>query len=147
MSISKRLRFEIFRRDNYACVYCGRRAPSVTLEVDHRIPRCNGGSDDPENLVSACWDCNRGKGPIEADGFPAQTLAEWMEEQASQATEWPDELPAWALPRRGPRQHFSKGTNLLAIAAEIPEPDIVTIIRPEAVYRIASAFDPLSEVD
>jgi 5-methylcytosine-specific restriction endonuclease McrA len=31
------------------------------LEIDHRIPRAKGGSDDPSNLWTLCFDCNRGK--------------------------------------------------------------------------------------
>jgi 5-methylcytosine-specific restriction endonuclease McrA len=33
----------------------------VKLEVDHVIARSAGGPDTMENLVTACWDCNRGK--------------------------------------------------------------------------------------
>jgi hypothetical protein len=33
----------------------------VTLEVDHIHPRSKGGTDHPDNLVTACWDCNAGK--------------------------------------------------------------------------------------
>lgn len=56
-----RLRFAILTRDNFTCRYCGRKAPDVTLEVDHIEPRALGGSDDPRNLITACWDCNHGK--------------------------------------------------------------------------------------
>lgn len=59
--IPKRLRFEILRRDNHACRYCGGVAPGVKLTVDHVIPVVLGGSDDPSNLVAACVDCNAGK--------------------------------------------------------------------------------------
>lgn len=61
MAVSKRLRFEIFRRDNNTCRYCGQSAPDVELTIDHVIPRTLGGSDDPTNLVTACKDCNAGK--------------------------------------------------------------------------------------
>lgn len=61
MAISKRLRFEILRRDNHTCQYCGEKAPDVTLHVDHVKPRTLGGNDSPENLVTACKDCNSGK--------------------------------------------------------------------------------------
>lgn len=61
-SISKSVRFSVFDRDNYACVYCGRKPPDVQLEIDHVIPVCDGGDNSIENLVSACQDCNRGKG-------------------------------------------------------------------------------------
>lgn len=33
MAVSKRLRYEILRRDDHACRYCGDRAPDVKLTV------------------------------------------------------------------------------------------------------------------
>jgi len=64
MGLSRRLRFEILRRDNHTCRYCGAMAPDVTLTVDHVTPVALGGSDDPTNLVAACQDCNAGKSSI-----------------------------------------------------------------------------------
>lgn len=61
MSVSKKVRFEVFKRDLFTCQYCGKRPPDVVLEVDHVHPRCDGGSDDMDNLTTSCWDCNRGK--------------------------------------------------------------------------------------
>lgn len=61
MSVSKRLRYEILRRDNFQCRYCGAAAPDVKLNVDHVIPKSLGGSDKPDNLVTSCADCNAGK--------------------------------------------------------------------------------------
>jgi hypothetical protein len=65
--VSKRLRFEILRRDNHSCRYCGRSAPEVRLTVDHVTPETLGGSDDPSNLVAACADCNAGKSSVPVD--------------------------------------------------------------------------------
>lgn len=59
--ISRRLRFEILRRDNHTCRYCGAAAPDVPLAVDHVIPTALGGGDDATNLITACRDCNSGK--------------------------------------------------------------------------------------
>lgn len=61
MTVSQRLRFEILRRDNHACRYCGGRAPDVALTVDHVVPVTLGGTDDASNLVTACGPCNSGK--------------------------------------------------------------------------------------
>jgi len=63
MNVSKSTRFEVFKRDTFTCQYCGRRTPDVVLEIDHIVPRVQGGTNDPENLATACFDCNRGKGP------------------------------------------------------------------------------------
>jgi len=62
MGISNKLRFEVFKRDKFACQYCGRTPPKVILEVDHIHPVSEGGSDDIQNLLTSCSDCNHGKG-------------------------------------------------------------------------------------
>lgn len=67
MAVPRRLRFEILRRDSYTCRYCGAKAPDVALHVDHVIPVALGGGDTPNNLVTACEDCNMGKGSTTAD--------------------------------------------------------------------------------
>ena len=61
-NISKKTRFEVFKRDNFTCQYCGRSAPDVILEIDHINPIKNGGDNNILNLITSCFDCNRGKG-------------------------------------------------------------------------------------
>jgi len=61
-AISKKSRFEIFKRDGFSCQYCGKRPPQTTLEVDHIHPVSSGGLNDESNLITSCFDCNRGKG-------------------------------------------------------------------------------------
>jgi len=64
-SISNTLRFQILKRDNYRCCLCGIRAKDsecVRLEVDHIIPRANGGTNATDNLWTLCHECNHGKG-------------------------------------------------------------------------------------
>jgi hypothetical protein len=61
MAIGKTKRFEIFRRDGFICQYCGDRPPDVVLEVDHIQPVSKGGTDHDLNLITSCFDCNRGK--------------------------------------------------------------------------------------
>jgi hypothetical protein len=61
---SLRLRFNVFKRDGFKCVRCGR-SPSnhagLILEVDHIKPYSTGGETVYENLQTLCSDCNRGK--------------------------------------------------------------------------------------
>lgn len=83
MAVSKRLRFEVLRRDNHTCRYCGASSPDVKMTVDHVVPTTLGGSDDPDNLVAACVDCNAGKSSVPA-GAPliadvAQDALRWAE--------------------------------------------------------------------
>lgn len=67
-ALSKRTRFEVFKRDLFACVYCGRTpTDGVVLHVDHVQPVSGGGSDELSNLVTACDSCNLGKAGIPLD--------------------------------------------------------------------------------
>lgn len=59
--ISKKTRFEIFKRDCFKCQYCGKSAPDVILHVDHINPVANGGDNEMLNLITSCFDCNSGK--------------------------------------------------------------------------------------
>jgi hypothetical protein len=69
-SLSLRLRFQVLARDGFRCRYCGARAPFVVLHVDHRIAVALGGSDDFDNLVTACSGCNFGKGARSVEVVP-----------------------------------------------------------------------------
>ena len=73
MAITKRLRFEVFKRDGFQCQYCGKKSPQVVLELDHIIPKKEGGGENPENLTTACFDCNRGKGKELLENFKEGT--------------------------------------------------------------------------
>ena len=60
-SISKKTRFEVFKRDSFTCQYCGRKSPDVLLVIDHIEPVSKGGTNDILNLITSCRDCNAGK--------------------------------------------------------------------------------------
>jgi hypothetical protein len=60
-AISKTLRFQVFRRDGFQCLYCGRRPPEAILQVDHAMPVAVGGDSELPNLVTCCSECNAGK--------------------------------------------------------------------------------------
>jgi hypothetical protein len=64
--ISKKTRFEVFKRDSFTCQYCGIAAPNVVLHVDHIQPVSKGGDEkDITNLITSCQSCNSGKGARE----------------------------------------------------------------------------------
>ena len=60
--IPSSVRVSVLQRDGCKCVFCGRTASQIQLEVDHIIPFSQGGSNDFDNLQTLCIDCNRGKG-------------------------------------------------------------------------------------
>lgn len=63
--ISKRVRFEVLKRDAFTCQYCGKVAPDVILHIDHIKPVSKGGNNGILNLVTSCQSCNSGKSNIE----------------------------------------------------------------------------------
>ena len=63
--IAVKKRFDVFKRDEFKCQYCGKAGGK--LEVDHVKPLCQGGSDDMDNLKTACFECNRGKAGARLD--------------------------------------------------------------------------------
>ena len=65
-----KVRFSIMERDGFKCRYCGATPESVRLTVDHIIPVSKGGSDHPDNLVTACCQCNMGKGNRQLMNLP-----------------------------------------------------------------------------
>ena len=61
-AISKSIRHEVFKRDNYRCVECNAsKDDGIVLHLDHIIPVAQGGSDELDNLQTLCQDCNLAK--------------------------------------------------------------------------------------
>lgn len=127
--IPRRLRFEVLRRDNYSCRYCGSRAPEVPLTVDHVKPRALGGTNDPENLVAACGPCNSGKAsvapdsPLVADvdmdalrwaraiGYAADAMEEEIRERGIVVDQFDDAWSIWSWSPRGTSEPLPRDNN------------------------------------
>lgn len=57
------IRWQVFQRDQWKCVSCGRDSHNnAILHVDHIIPRSRGGTDSLMNYQTLCDVCNLGKG-------------------------------------------------------------------------------------
>jgi 5-methylcytosine-specific restriction endonuclease McrA len=57
-----KVRFMVFRRDNFTCQYCGHTVrDGIKLNIDHINPKSNCGQYAIDNLITACFDCNQGK--------------------------------------------------------------------------------------
>jgi len=55
-------RLNIYARDGDTCQYCGRKLARNELNLDHVIPRSQGGKTSWENVVCSCVPCNLRKG-------------------------------------------------------------------------------------
>ena len=61
-------RMNVYRRDHFACQYCGSLPGVDALTFDHVVPRAQGGKTEWTNIVTACITCNARK----ADRTPDQ---------------------------------------------------------------------------
>lgn len=86
MAVGKKKRFEVFKRDGFTCQYCGGKPPKAVLECDHVEPVSTGGGDEMDNLITSCFDCNRGKSNSDLEVAPASVAAkaEMLKEQREQ---------------------------------------------------------------
>jgi hypothetical protein len=98
-SITKKTRFEVFKRDSFTCQYCGAKAPDAILEIDHLNPVKHGGDNDLLNLITSCFVCNRGKSDRKlSDNSVVEKQRIQIEElnirrqQLEMILEWRDEL-------------------------------------------------------
>jgi len=62
-NIDQQVSWNVFKRDGYACRYCGR--DDVPLTVDHLVLWEKGGPSTEANLVSSCKKCNKTRGNTE----------------------------------------------------------------------------------
>lgn len=63
------IRYEVLRRAGGRCELCGVSHDDRALEVDHIVPRKQGGLDDVTNYQALCWKCNASKGARDATDF------------------------------------------------------------------------------
>lgn len=128
--LSKKVRFEVFKRDRFTCQYCGSKAPEVILEVDHINPVSKGGDNDLMNLITSCGSCNSGKRDIPLSDDAAvqkqramldelserrdqlQMMLQWrdgLKQLDSESVEeakaaWEGHIPGWYLNENGSKQ-------------------------------------------
>lgn len=89
-------RKNLFRRDGWACQYCGARPRVEALTIDHVLPRSRGGPTSWENCVAACGPCNR----LKADRTP---------DEAGLRLRVKPRRPAWKPLLTVPERHFRAG--------------------------------------
>lgn len=89
-ALSKKTRFEVFKRDGFRCHYCGATPDVCVLNVDHIVPVAGGGDNHQDNLITACWNCNSGKGAT-----PLSSVPESLSEKAARITEQEQQIAAY----------------------------------------------------
>jgi 5-methylcytosine-specific restriction endonuclease McrA len=52
------IRIQTLFRDRFTCQACRNRLPNKELSAHHILPRNEGGSDSPRNLITLCHPCH-----------------------------------------------------------------------------------------
>ncbi len=99
--LSKRLRFEVFKRDGFSCQYCGATPPSVILHCDHIHPVSAGGKTEIDNLVTACQPCNAGKSDI-----PLSIIPQGLDARAAEILEREAQIAGYEAIMRARRERL-----------------------------------------
>ena len=107
--LSKRDRFEVFKRDLFACQYCGATPPRVILHVDHILAVAGGGGNDLDNLATACAECNLGKGAKALAAVPQP-----MKERAAEISEREEQLRGYQEILEAKRDRLEEEINRVA---------------------------------
>jgi 5-methylcytosine-specific restriction endonuclease McrA len=99
----KLTRKEVFRRDNFACQYCG--TTSGVLTIDHVLPRHLNGPHEWDNVVTACSYCNHKKGGrtleqsgmtlLKIPGEPPASADYLYNHYLTENSEWEEFLHGW----------------------------------------------------
>lgn len=90
-AISVKTRFDIFKRDEFTCQYCGAHPPKVVLHCDHIVAVANGGGNDEDNLITACDRCNLGKG-----ARPLSDIPKSLEARAKETAEREEQIRGYS---------------------------------------------------
>lgn len=154
-NLSKTTRFEVFKRDKFACQYCGKAAPDVVLVIDHIDPVAKGGTNDILNLITSCDPCNSGKGArtLADDSVVSKKrtqlaamqerreqlamMVEWQKSLASLDTMavdavaefYSEHVPGWSLSASGRE-------DLRAALLSVSFPDAMTMLRESAAKYV-----------
>lgn len=69
-------KFDVLKRDEFRCGYCGVQAlEGAELHLDHIVPRTAGGTNTYGNLITSCGKCNVSKG---GRALPAEILGTYL---------------------------------------------------------------------
>ncbi len=147
-SVSKSIRFEVFKRDSFKCQYCGASAPDVLLVLDHIEPVSKGGDNDLTNLITACAPCNTGKRDVRLDDRSAVIKARRQLEELQERREQLEMMMQW---RQGLRELASDTVDELCsywedlapgfIVSEYGRSNVRKWMRSFSVLEITQAMD------
>ena len=153
-TIGDKLRFEVFKRDQFKCQYCGKAAPDVVLNVDHINPVSKGGENDILNLVTSCEDCNSGKSDrLLSDNSILDKQRKMLEElderrkQLQMMLEWRDELKGFDNEvAQSVADYFEQSIDDAAQVNEVGLKNINKWLKRFELHELLQAIDDLNPI-
>jgi ATP adenylyltransferase len=121
-------RYEVLKRAQFHCELCGISADEKALEVDHILPRNNGGTDELHNYQALCYSCNAMKRDRDDTDFRAVKAS---------FTEKPDDCLFCHLPPD--REILLENSLAYAISDGFPVTEGHSLIIPKR--HVATYFD------
>jgi hypothetical protein len=171
-SITKKTRFEVFKRDGFKCVYCGACAPEAVLVVDHIDPVAKGGANEIVNYATACQPCNAGKSDRKLDDNSTlqkqrrqldelntrreqlemmlawrNTLKQGLDDELECArAAWAENVPGWTISAEPAMKLLRKFVKKHGLAAVLDAIEIAAenYAKRDAEGRVASEFAQLA---
>jgi DNA-directed RNA polymerase subunit RPC12/RpoP len=102
-ALSKKVRFEVFKRDGFVCQYCGNHPPAVLLQVDHITPVKLGGTNDMDNLITSCQPCNAGK-----TATPLSVVPQSLADKAAEVADREEQIRGYNAVMAGRRERIEE---------------------------------------
>ena len=65
----RNVKLRLLYKDVFKCHYCKKDLTEYTMTIDHKTSLFNGGSNNEDNLVAACYYCNIKKGEMNYEEF------------------------------------------------------------------------------
>lgn len=109
IALSTKTRFDVFKRDQFVCQYCGAHPPGAVLHVDHIVPVAGGGTNDEDNLITACDHCNFGKG-----ARPLSDIPKSLNQKAADVAECEEQIRGYAEVMQAKRERIENDCKIVA---------------------------------
>lgn len=120
--LSKKTRFEVFKRDGFLCQYCGAHPPAAVLVVDHITPVAGGGDNEMDNLATSCEPCNQGK-----SDRPLSSVSKSLAQKAAETAEREEQLLGYQRVMQERRDRLDQETWRIVDALEGSQTDTYSI--------------------
>lgn len=93
-NIDNKTRKAVYRRDGFRCALCD---STKGLQIHHFIPRSEGGSNQPYNLITLCWKCHAVAHGTQMPDYPSYVDRDFIQQACCEYLSdfYADECGVW----------------------------------------------------